>query len=133
VCVWTSPRARCLAPARRVAQALQLPLRIDEGLREISLGEWQLRRWDDIAAVDGERLRAWMDDWQTQSPPGGECPAQLLQRVSAWWGDLEGGDHLLISHAGVHRALRVLLGGSSWSEAMGGEVPHLTGEWFGIG
>lgn len=129
-CVWTSPRERCQAPARLVAQSLGLPLRIDGRVREISLGEWQLRQWDDIAAVDGERLRAWMDDWLDRAPPGGERPAQLLERVSSWWNDLASGDHLLVSHAGVHRALRVLLGRLSFTEAMNRDVPHLEGEWF---
>ena len=56
---------------------------------------------------------------------------QLLQRVRAWWKELSANDNLLVAHAGVIRALHVLVYGASWVDAMGMPIPHLQGQWFG--
>ena len=130
ICVWSSPRERCLGPARRVAQRLGVSLRVDERLREICLGQWQLKSWEAIDAANPEGFRAWMTNWLTQAPPGGEVPAQVQERVEAWWQGLPGGAHLLVAHAGVMRALHVLVNGMSWAEAMRADIPHLGGECF---
>ena len=128
--VWSSPRERCLAPASLLAEKLDVPLRVDDRLREISLGRWQMRSWKEIETSEPQRFKSWTADWLSQSPPEGELPGKLLERVCACWDEMAQGDHLLIGHAGVIRALRVLLNGSSWTDAMGIEVNHLEGEWF---
>jgi broad specificity phosphatase PhoE len=128
--VWTSPIQRCRGPAALIAERLRVPLFVDERLKEISLGEWQLRSWESIAASDPERYKSWLASWLTQAPPGGELPSALLGRVEKWWNELPDGEHLLISHAGVNRALRVLVGGQTWTRAMSMTVPHLQGELF---
>lgn len=127
-CVWSSPLERCRGPAALVAQSLGLPLRVDDRVKEFDLGTWQLRTWASIEAAEPELYRSWLANWLTQAPPGGERPDQLLRRVGEWWNDLQPGAHLLISHAGVNRALRVLINGQTWSEAMAGPVPHLQAE-----
>jgi alpha-ribazole phosphatase len=129
--VWSSPSERCLMPARLVADRLALPLHVDDGLKEIHLGRWQMQPWTAIVSFDPVTYHAWMADWLTQAPPEGERPEQLSQRVSAWWNSLCAGDHLLVAHAGVVRALHVLTRGMSWPEAMQTQVMHLEGYWFG--
>jgi len=129
-CVWTSPVERCRGPAALIAQSLRVPLRIDDRLNEISLGEWQLRSWASIEASEPERYQSWLESWLTRAPPGGELPGELLRRVGEWWNDLPTGAHLLVAHAGVIRALRVLVDGKSWIKAMTVTVPHLQGESF---
>lgn len=95
------------------------------------MGAWEGRTWNEIAASETEQYQTWLDHWLTQAPPGGETPSQLLARVEAWWKQLPPGEHLLVSHAGVTRALRVLLRGSAWIDAMVEAVPHLDIERFG--
>jgi alpha-ribazole phosphatase len=129
-CMWSSPMMRCLAPARLLAERLALPLRIDERLREISLGAWQGRSWVQVEASDPARYKFWLANWIDVAAPGGESTMQLLQRVRAWWKELSEGDHLLVAHAGIIRALRVLVRGESWMDAMHSPVPHLQGHWF---
>jgi alpha-ribazole phosphatase len=115
-----------------VARALGIPLRIDHRLREISFGDWEQKKWTNIEATMPEQFQSWMDHWLTEAPPQGELPAQLAQRVQSWWSDLATGDHLLVSHAGVQRALRMILRGMTWPEAMQQGVPYLKGELFHI-
>jgi alpha-ribazole phosphatase len=128
--VWSSPRSRCLAPARVLAEQLGLPLRVDERLREISLGVWQGQAWSAIEASDSVRFHAWLTDWLDVVPPDGESPAHLLRRVRSWWEELPSGCHLLVAHAGVMRGLCVLAHGDSWPKAMRAPLPHLQGRWF---
>ncbi len=128
--VWTSPIQRCRGPAGLIAERLRIPLFVDDRLKEISLGEWQLRSWESIAASDSNRYESWLANWLVQAPPGGELPSALLARVGEWWNELPNGDHLLVSHAGVNRSLRVLVHGQSWPQAMATAVPHLEVESF---
>lgn len=128
--VWTSPVQRCRGPASLVALALGLPLGVDERLQEIDLGRWQLRSWESIEAAEPELYKSWLENWLIQAPPGGERPDEMLRRVGEWWHELPPGKHLLVSHAGVNRALRVLLDGKTWMEAMREPIPHLQAERF---
>lgn len=121
--VWTSPLERCMATARLVAATLARPLCVDPRLLEIDLGAWDGRSWADIEREEPDAWAAWLRDWQRAGPPGGESAEQVAARVEAWLAEREG-RLLLVAHAGVVRALRVLCSPSSWPEAMATAVPH---------
>ena len=89
-------RARCLAAA------LDSNARIDARLGEINFGDWEGRAWDDIerAALD-----AWAADVLHFVPPGGESVAQLQARAIDFAQTLEAPRVVLVTHAGVMRAL----------------------------
>jgi len=127
--VWTSPLSRCALTARRVAQALELPLTEDPRLLELSYGDWEGRAWDELPRATCD---AWMRDWEHTGPPGGESAHALERRVASWLADalrLEASAAsaapLLVGHAGVIRALRVLLPPRlTWSDSMAAPVPY---------
>jgi len=129
--VWASPATRCCGPARLVARDFGLELTVDDRLSELAFGAWEGRTWVDIEANDGEALGIWMRSWLTNAPPGGETVAELENRVREWYRSLEQREgHLLVGHAGVIRALRVITGRCTWPEAMGREVVPLRPEAF---
>jgi alpha-ribazole phosphatase len=131
--VWSSPASRCLGPARAVARKLHLRVSIDERLAELDFGTWEGRTWAEIEASDAPTLRAWMSAWQTAAPPGGETVASLEHRVRQWVTSLERqSGHLLVGHAGVIRALRVIAERCDWAGAMRSEVAWLTAEHFEV-
>lgn len=130
--VWSSLRSRCLNPARVLATDRGLPHRIDQRLREIDLGVWQGQPWATIAAADSARYQAWLSDWIRTAPPCGETAMDVQRRVCSWWNELPEGCHLLVAHAGVVRALRVVVQGISWTQAMREPVPFLQGQWFAL-
>src|SRR5918996_271175 len=124
-CVWSSPLRRCSEVARVLAARWGVPQRIDSRLLEISYGRWEGRRWEEIELADRDALHAWMTNWQRQGPPGGESAAMVEARVRSWWQSLRiEEDEVLIAHAGVIRALRVIGAGYSWDDAMQMSVPH---------
>jgi alpha-ribazole phosphatase len=129
--VWSSPLSRCREPAARLARGLGTSHTIDPQLLELAYGVWEGRAWDAVAREDGARMHAWMDAWQTATPPGGESVATLEARVRGWWERLDG-MQVLVAHAGVMRALRVVARGMTWEEAMRTPVPHLEVERFPV-
>lgn len=127
--VWSSTLSRCREPAARLARALGVPHTIDPRLLELDYGIWEGRAWDTIAREDGAHMNAWMNAWQSAAPPGGESVPTLEARVRAWWEE-RSGTPVLIAHAGVVRALRVVARGMTWADAMRAPVPHLEAETF---
>jgi alpha-ribazole phosphatase len=123
--VHSSPLSRCAAPASLLAAAWGCPHRVDARLLEIDYGAWQGRAWAAIEQEDPERFAEYMQRWEHVAPPGGERLRDLEQRVARWYAELEAGDHLLVAHAGVVRALYVLTAGLDWPTAMQRGVPHL--------
>jgi alpha-ribazole phosphatase len=125
----TSPADRCRQLAACLAEQLHLVLQDEPRIAELSMGEWEGQPWAQIEQHDGERLRLWMEHWQTAAPPDGESLADLESRVrAAYDASATGGPALWVTHAGVIRALRVLLHGTPWTAAMESPVPHLTPE-----
>lgn len=116
---WNGPAPRFLftSDLRRAQQAAQVfaarfaiePL-TDPRLREVDLGEWDGRRWDDVAASDAARYRHWVGNWVIQEAPGGESFADVLRRAGAWLSAVLGSTAeddvvLAVAHAGSIRAL----------------------------
>jgi alpha-ribazole phosphatase len=127
----SSSADRCRQIAVSLAARLGLEVHEDQRIAELSMGDWEGKPWNWIEEHDGERLRLWMEQWQTAAPPGGESLADLEARVRAAGDAAAGpGRTMWVTHAGVIRTLRVLLRGSDWPMAMQGRVPHLAPELF---
>ena len=122
--LWTSPSLRCRAPAARLADRWAIELAVDPRLWELDFGAWEGMSWSHLAG-DPE-VEAWARDWKHRAPPMGESLNALETRVRSWWSERQdGGSELLVGHAGVIRALHVLLCSISWDEAMAAPVPYL--------
>ncbi|MDC8011495.1 histidine phosphatase family protein [Tahibacter soli] len=111
------PRFLFSSDLRRAQQSAQVfaarfatePL-ADPRLREVDLGEWDGRHWDEIARTDAARYRHWADNWVIQEAPGGESFADVVRRTGAWLSALLSSTNdddvvLAIAHAGSIRAL----------------------------
>lgn len=107
--VVTSPMLRCHAFATELAEKLDLPLRVDDGWREMSFGDWEGQIRDELFAREGERIAAFYRDPVGCPPPNGEAADVLQTRVvQAYQRVLQesGGRRVLVvSHGGVIRAL----------------------------
>jgi len=121
--LFSSDLPRCERLATQLALYWGIPHHTDERLREISMGEWEGQRYDDLQG--DPYWEEWCKNWLKGRPPNGESLADLENRVQEWLDlGLLSKTSLLISHAGVVRTL-YRLKGISWMDAMKKDVPHL--------
>jgi broad specificity phosphatase PhoE len=108
------------SPLLRVRQTLELAraamgfeptrYRINEGLKELTFGDWEGYTWPEIEARDPRGAAARERDKWRFTPPNGESYATLAERLSVWLSE-QNSDLFVASHGGVARALMYLLGG----------------------
>ena len=123
--IWSSDLPRCQNLAAALAKFWQCPHHIDPRLREISMGEWEGKSFDELQRKDTQRWQYWCNNWISQAPPKGESMLDVEQRVQDWKDTLLlEEDTLLLAHAGVVRVLRCILG-EKRENAFSYPVPHL--------
>lgn len=107
--IYSSPRERCRQAARILAAGRECPLGPLDALRELHFGEFEGRRYDEIAALYPDFYRDWMEHPTQVQFPGGENFAQMRARVLTAATDLRarhaGQTIALITHGGVIRIL----------------------------
>jgi alpha-ribazole phosphatase len=116
----SSDLSRCRILADAVAARTGLPCAFDVRWREQAFGAWEGKRWDE---VDG---RAYLDQWTTATPPGGESIGDVQARVSAALADA-GDDVLVITHAGPIRCALAVTRKLTIEDAFA--IPIAFGSW----
>lgn len=105
----SSPLRRCHDFAQAYAEASRLPLDVLPDLRELGFGAWEGLTPDEAAERDPELYRRFRESAGALAPPGGETLDQLRARVAAawhaWLAPARDEHRLLVTHAGVMRAL----------------------------
>jgi alpha-ribazole phosphatase len=99
--LFSSPLTRC----RRLAELLHLAPIIDDRLREIDFGDWEMQPWD---RLDRAQLDAWAADPIHFAPPNGESVELLLQRAQHFLHELSC-DAVVVTHAGIIKVLAGLI------------------------
>ena len=80
---------------------------VDERLREIDFGRWEMRSFAEIAATDQDLIPAW-SEYTNFTFPGGEPVAGFRGRVAGILADLRASaqrEVAVVSHGGVIRTL----------------------------
>lgn len=110
-----SPLSRCQTFAASYARQLACPLEVHEAFSEMRFGGWEGLTPDEAAVRDPGQHGAFRTGDDQVAAPGGESLAGLRARVrrgwASWLADARGGHRLLVTHAGVMRALLVELAG----------------------
>jgi broad specificity phosphatase PhoE len=91
--VLTSPLRRAQQTAAAVADAVGVPLTLDDDLAETDFGSWEGMNFAEVMARWPDELAAWMAD-PDAAPAGGESFAAVAVRVDAAL------DRLLAAHQG---------------------------------
>lgn len=105
--LYTSDLERAVDTASILAQVLALPVHVDEGLREVFVGDWQGKTTREIEELYPDDIAAWRAGVDV-ARGGGETYADLASRV----GDAidrivqkhQGGHLLLVSHGAAIKA-----------------------------
>jgi probable phosphoglycerate mutase len=83
---WTaihcSPSTRAQQTAGALAKRVGITPTIEEGLREISYGEWEGLRHEDAKAKWPEAYAYWQEDTASRAVPGGETAFQVAARAA---------------------------------------------------
>ena len=107
--VYTSPRVRARRTAEPLAAASGLSPAVVEALRELDFGDFEGRRYEDIAREHPQLFAAWMSEPTRVRFPGGESFADLRLRVLAATARIRqrhpGQVAAVVSHSGVIRAV----------------------------
>lgn len=126
--IYSSPQARCQLMAERYSVGREVIY--DQRLKEFNFGLWEGRAWSEISRFDIDR---WCSDIAEFCPPEGESFRMLIARVGQWLSEvfqLGGGNCVAFTHAGVIKALRVLLLNESPEQAAIYQVPYHQIEGF---
>ncbi len=107
--IYTSPSLRARQTAVALSRRIGLDPVIDDGLREVSYGEWEGLRHDDARARFPDAYAYWAADTASRSTPGGETAFQVAARAAPII-DRIGREHpegrvLIVSHKATIRIL----------------------------
>jgi broad specificity phosphatase PhoE len=90
--ILSSPLQRAIATAEAIASHHQLPVEIDQGLKELKVGELEGMHVSNLRTTFSQFLMKWWQDGGTTKLPNGESLVELQQRA---WKAVE---HLLERH-----------------------------------
>ncbi|MFZ6648338.1 alpha-ribazole phosphatase family protein [Undibacterium sp. TJN25] len=124
----SSPLQRCSVLAHALAQAMQSKVPVlDTRLIEMDFGNWEMRRWDDIARAE---IDAWAADTVHYPPGGGESVLQMAARVMEFLRDIQRQPDavvVVVCHAGPIRLMQAYRQGMQVAELAAQAVNSVTG------
>ncbi len=121
-----SPLGRACRTAEIIAECLgrAVPPRLDQRLREISLGSWDGLDRTEIRARAPEMFSGeGRHEWYFRAPDG-ESYDGFAGRIAAWLGDIGDGPVIAVCHGVVTRVLRGLYAGLPRVAALRLPVPQ---------
>jgi len=128
---WTrlvaSPLRRCADFARELAVHRNLPLALDDRLKEVGFGEWEGKTADELNRADPKQLMRFWSNPEDHTPPGAEPIGTFYTRVTNAWNEIVEAhvdEHLLlVVHAGVIRMIVSHVLGAPFNNAFRIQVP----------
>ncbi|GAA6167633.1 histidine phosphatase family protein [Sessilibacter corallicola] len=106
----SSPLKRCLLFSKHHSEQWNVPLRIEENIREMSFGDWEGQLTKEIYKADPEFVLKFYNDPENYFPPNSEHISDVQKRLALAWQkvvDDHLGEHVLKVMHGA--AMRVLL------------------------
>lgn len=106
-----SPLSRAVETARLLRGTAEAEP--EPALREMSFGDWEGYRLDDLRQQFGTDMRGNEARGIDLAPPGGESPRQVMDRLRPWFASLaaDGKDTVAVSHKGVIRVVLAMATG----------------------
>ena len=107
--VFVSPMKRTIATARPLCDALGLPMRLRDGLREIDYGAWEDRDQEDVRLHHEQDYIRWLTEPAWNPPTHGETAVQVAGRALPIITEIESqyqsGNVLVVSHKATIRII----------------------------
>ncbi len=126
--VATSPLRRCHEFAAAYAAQQSLPLKVLPQFSELAFGEWEGLTPAEAGARYPAAYQMFHDTQGEHAPPKGESLTQIRARINLGWHEWltrdAGSNRLLVTHAGVMRALLMELFGFTPPQAFQVALPE---------
>ncbi|OIR18310.1 alpha-ribazole phosphatase [mine drainage metagenome] len=126
--VATSPLKRCHEFAVAYVAQRHLPLRVLPPFSELAFGDWEGLTPEEATERNPAEYQAFRATGGEHAPPNGESLAQFRARIGLGWQEWlardDGMNRLLITHAGVMRALLMELFGFTPAQAFQIALPE---------
>lgn len=90
--IYSSPQSRALETAQIIGEVLQLKVREDERLAEISFGQFEGHRMSEVKALFPDAYRKWHNGYRQYRIPGGESRRDVQRRMRDAWDSIVGSD-----------------------------------------
>ena len=107
--IYSSPLARALQTAQKIAQFHALSVQPLEGIIDLSFGNWEGHAHQEIKSIDSERYRQWREEPHRVRLPGGETLDEARARsMAALEGVIQkhlGKTLVLVSHRVINKVL----------------------------
>ncbi len=100
--IYSSPLKRSHKLAAALSVQFNIPIQVDDRLKELNFGDWEMHRWDSLLPTE---LNMWMTDFVNLCTPHGESYLQMHKRVSDFLNHTDLRNALIISHSGVMRSI----------------------------
>ncbi|MBP3493954.1 MAG: GNAT family N-acetyltransferase [Oscillospiraceae bacterium] len=124
--VYSSDLFRARTTARAIYEPKGLEVRLDEQLREVNMGSWEGRTWQELTMEDPQQMYNFNRDLSQWEIEGGESVAHARDRMIAALKRIakanEGKTVAVVSHGAVLRITLGTLQGLSLQEL--GQTPH---------
>ena len=97
-----SDLSRAMETTRLCLGDRDIPIEPCPGLREQDMGEFEDLNWDAAEEKYGQLLHDFVSDWFHTTPPGGESPEHMAERVARCVDAIirQGEDTLVVAHNG---------------------------------
>ncbi|MBC8134413.1 MAG: histidine phosphatase family protein [Fibrella sp.] len=106
---YVSPMSRTQATAKPFCDAVNLPMNLRDGLKEISYGDWEGLTREEVRDRFGEDYSRWETEPAWNAPTGGETAVQVASRASAVITEIlkshTDGNVLIVSHKATLRLI----------------------------
>jgi alpha-ribazole phosphatase len=107
--VYSSDLSRCAYAAQCLAAPQGLQAQLLSAMRELHIGEWEGRTWQELQDLYPEQWQARLNDLVNYRVPGGESLAKMAQRVrpavECILENHRGSEVALVGHGGVNRVI----------------------------
>jgi len=107
--VYSSDLSRCRDGASMLARPFGLMPEAKPELRELHIGEWEGKTWQELQSTYPEQWQARLDDIVHYRVPGGESLLDMAERVREAIREIlaahPGEEVLVVAHGGVNRVI----------------------------
>ena len=118
--IYSSDLRRARMTAEAICQVKEIPLRIDRNLRELNMGLWVGRSWDDLVENDYERTVLFKNTSSLWRAPDGESFEEARIRLNSALKEIvrkhSGQTVAVVTHGAVIRHTLALIKGLSVDE-----------------